>query len=179
MHPWLRGFFIVAGVLLLVGAIIGTVGLGLVALVGVATGWAIQRTRGRSLTPAQSWFAAVGATTVVIGIFIVGLLFYPDPKTHQPAWRSMQGHADSLAAHPAPPPSPPAFLRYLPGGDIPQPAFTPSGAMATPLMVWAMLIGAEMMGAFVGSAVWAGVWVVRYGINGGTLVSPESVQPVE
>jgi hypothetical protein len=166
MHPWLRGFFVVAGVLFLIGAIIGSLGLGVVALIGAGIAWAIQRARGRSLTQLQSWFAAVGATTIVTSVFLLVSLLVTDPKTQQPA--------------PPPPPSPPpAFLRYLPGGDIPQPAFTPSSAMATPLMLWAMLIGAEMMGAFVGSAVWAGVWVVRYGIKGGTPVSLESVPPAE
>jgi hypothetical protein len=168
MHPVLRGFFIVAGVLLLGAVIVGSIGLGLVALIGVGIAAAIQHRRGRPLTSLQSWFAAVGASTLVSGIFFVVVLMRPDPRTQQPAWRTMMQNFDSAAAHPAPPPKPPAFLRYLPGGNVPQPAFNPSAAVAAPLMAWSILLVTGIIGAFVGSAVWAGVWVIRYGVSQGS-----------
>jgi hypothetical protein len=160
---------VVGGLVVLGLALLISVGTAAVALLALGLAAAIQRRRGQRLGvfPAL-WVAVITMTAVVlIGIYLL--------ESRVPGgWEKQR--AAMAEAQRLPPPPPPAFLRDLPGGNIPPPALSPS--IAGPLLIFAFFMMGQMLGAVYGVLTWGGVWLLLYG-GRGPAPSEESVLPAE
>ncbi len=155
----------VAGVAALLLAASFTFGGALVAAIGVGVGSAIARERGRRLTRASSWTAAV----VAVGVVVIGFFGIEGARLDAGAVSRFRYTMDSSEAHPLPPP---AWLeRIAPGAAARAASRGPANTtVETAFGVWAIVVGTAFVGAltacFVGTVGWLATLPIGYAVTG-------------
>ncbi len=164
----------VAGVAALLLAALFTFGGALVAAIGIGVGSAIARERGRRLTRASSWVAAVTA----VGIVLIGFFGFEAARMDAGAVRQFRQTMDSSEAHRPPPP---AWLeRIAPGTAARASVRSPANpTVEAAFGVWAMVVGtvfgAGIVACFAGTVGWLATLPLAYALTGSWIGSrPET-----
>jgi hypothetical protein len=147
----------VGGVVVLALALVVSFGMAVIALLVLAAAVWIQHGRGQRLGAWPALAIAVVSMSLVVltGLFVI--------EARQPGgWaRQVKAFAETAQQPPAPPP---AWMRALPGGNIPPPPVSPT--LAWPLLLGSVFFGSQVLGAMLGALTWAGVWLLRYAVRG-------------
>jgi hypothetical protein len=162
--PLRRGAALIAGVAILYWAAKATIGLALVAPIGV---WAVirfKRGRGRSVDALGSWMGAVGAVMIVL-IVIGGVLASMAPAGTMDRVRHSADSSSALAAKRPPP----AWLeRFAPEAAARAAAQQPGNALA--FNAFALILGAAIVIGFGGSTIgtigWIGTMLLMFSVSG-------------
>jgi hypothetical protein len=156
----------VGGAAVLILALVVSLGTAAVALMVLGMAALIQHGRGQRLGP---WPALAIAVVTMSLVVLTGISV---AEARQPGGWARE-RARFAQTQRQPPPPPPAWLRDLPGGNIPPPPLSPT--MAWPLMLMSFFLGSQVLGAVLGSLTWSGVWLLRYALRGS--FSEESAPP--
>jgi MFS family permease len=162
----------VAGVAALVVAAVFTLGGALVAAIGIAVAAAIARRRGRRLSGASSWIAAVAAVAVVL----IGVSGFTAARVPAGTLGQIRHAMDSSQANP--PPAPAWLDRIAPGATARANArrSAASGNLEGAFGIWAMVVGTvfliAMVAGFVGTVGWLATLPLGYAITGRWIGSP-------
>jgi hypothetical protein len=148
---------VLAGLIVLGFILVMSLGGAAFTLVVLAVAAAIWRRRGHRLGPIEGLLTAVIASTVMV-VVAFGIVTARHPGTLESV------RAGMVASQRAPQPPPPAFLRELPGGNVPPPKLPDS--WAGPLTVAVLIMAGALMGGIVGALAWGGAWLVVYGVRG-------------
>jgi hypothetical protein len=155
----------VAGLAALLLAASFTFGGALVAAIGIGVGSAIARERGRRLTRASSWTAAV----VAVGVVVIGFFGVEGARLDAGAVRRFRQTMDSSESHRPPPP---AWLeRIAPGAAARASARGPTDpTVETAFGVWAIVVGTAfaggMMACLIGTVGWLATLPLGYALTG-------------
>jgi hypothetical protein len=155
----------VGGAIVLALALLMSVGSAALALLVLGVAVWIQHARGQRLGVFPALWVAIISMTLV-ALVGAGLLVAKNGGLAKQT-------AAMAESEKRPPPPPPAWIRDLPGGNIPPPPMP--AAMNGPLFVFSLFLMSQMFGALLGSLTWAGVWLIRYAVRGS--FSEESVPP--
>jgi hypothetical protein len=156
----------VTGVAALLLAAAFTLGGALVAAIGVAVAAVIARRRGRHLSGASSWIAAVAAVMVVL----IGVSGFSAASAPAGTLRQIRHTMDSSQANP--PPAPAWLDRIAPGATARANArrSAASGNLESAFGVWALVVGTVfligMVAGFVGTVGWLAALPLGYAITG-------------
>ncbi|HTE47481.1 MAG TPA: hypothetical protein VK636_19725 [Gemmatimonadaceae bacterium] len=173
-----RAAALVAGlVVLLAGAII-SVGLVLLAPLGVWVVHRFQRARGGSLDGWGSWMSAASAVTV--GLLVIGGVV----TTRLPAgsWSQIRQAADSASEEAAKQPPPAWLSRVVPGSASRY--STPDAKRPTVfngiILIWGIGIAAGMIGSIIGTVGWIGTMLLVFYASGHWLrvAPPVEIEPI-
>jgi hypothetical protein len=148
---------VLAGLIILGFILLMTLGGAAFTLVVLAVAAAIWRRRGQRIGAIEGLLIAVMASTVMV-LVALWIVAARHPGTFERARASM------IASQRAPQPPPPAFLRVLPGGNVPPPRMPDS--WAGPMMTGGLIMTCALVGGMVGVLVWGGAWLVVYGVRG-------------
>jgi hypothetical protein len=151
---------ILVGIVCLLAMTVMTLGGALIVGAVVGAAYAISRRRGRSLTLLQSWFVTVVTTAIILSAGLGWFMTMRD-KNGSSYWHGFMMAMDTADRHPAPPPR---VLRYLPGANV-QPRPLPKAAK-TPLTVFGIVMGVELIGILYGSLTWGAGWLLVSGWTG-------------
>ena len=159
---------LLAGGTILLVAAVGSVGLVLVAPLGVWVTHRVQRARGRTVSLFDRWIGAVAATTIAMVLVAVALVAMIPRDT----WRQVRQSADSASAEAQKQP-PPAWLRHMvPAASQPVSASGQPLAVSTIALVWGIGIGVGMTGIMLGSVGWVGTMLLLFCVSGEWLRAP-------
>jgi hypothetical protein len=156
-----------AGVGVIVIAVVSTLGGALVTLLALAVALGLQRRRGRSLGAGPALWVA-GITTTLV--FVVAFGVFVSRPAQWASFRHSMAESERR-----PPPPPPAFLKALPGGNVPPPQL--SGNLLAGLTLFSLFLGCQFLGAVFGALTWGGVWLLRYGVRGPRRVEAFTSRP--
>ena len=156
-----------AGAVLLIAFGIGSVGLALVAPIGMWAAYWVLRMRGRSYTRRAGWLGAVLACSLVTaGCFAYAMLRMPDGFID-----AVRQQAD--ARRERPPSAVEQALRRVSSASSPPAAveektreLVESKAFVWWTMIMSLGVGSAVLGAVAGSAGWAATTLVLVGISG-------------
>jgi hypothetical protein len=160
-----------AGLLMLGAMLAMTVGGATLTLVALLAAASLQRRRGKRLGPIQGLLIAVITSSVILMLGF-GLVLFRQPGLFAKERTAM------AAAQRQPAPPPPAFLRALPGANVPPPVL-PDNWLG-PMIVVGLVMGCQVYGGLIGLMAWGGVWLLLYGVRGPPRPPiEETVPPVE
>jgi hypothetical protein len=171
-----RLLFGLAGLTVLIGGGIVTLGLALVGAVAIGIAWLVLRRRNRQLTRGRAWLVSAGAVAVLfLGVFAFALLLETDGPTVSPE-ELAQARARSRD-------SMPAWLKTM----------TASSAQGSPaadsvaqklsqnpmVMLWLGAVGAiftsAVLGALAGTIGWGGVMLLYRAAQGRWMIPREQI----
>jgi hypothetical protein len=171
-HPIVRIAAFVAGLAILIGAAIVSIGAALCAPIGVWLFTRFQRSRGRRFDAFGSWMSAAGA--VAIGLILVACVI----ATQVPpgTMSRIRQASDSASAQAAKQP-PPAWLdRFVPGGAARYSASKQSAAYTNAAtMIFGFAILACVLGSIIGSLGWIASMLLMFSTSGRWLGASPSV----
>lgn len=166
-----RALAAVVGVLLLAAGAIASLGVALLAPVGMAVAWAVARQRGRPLSRGAAWGSAVAAA---VGAFAVaGAVMLA--RTPPGSFDCIQHSADSASKAAARQPPPPWLERLAPGAararqqqqmDPTTQRIVGSSAFVMWTMVMGGLLTCVIFGGFAGTLGWGGSTLLLYAARG-------------
>jgi hypothetical protein len=154
---------LIAGLAVLIGAALVSVGVALCAPLGVWAARRVRRARGRTLDAWSSWIGAVSAVIIAL-ILVAGVLASRLPVG---AWSRVRQAADSASAHAATQP-PPAWLDRLAPGAA---RYSTNGANNPPafnalFMLFGAVIGVGIFGNIIGTLGWIGTMLMVFAASG-------------
>jgi hypothetical protein len=163
-HVLNRGAALIAGLAILIGAAMVSVGVALCAPLGVWVVHHFQRSRGRPFGAWRSWISAVSAVIIAL-VLIAGISVSRLPAGTLGRIRQA---ADSASAEAAKQP-PPAWLdRLVPGAAA---RYSSQGATNAPafnafFMILAAGIGVAFLGNIIGTVGWIGTMLLVFSASG-------------
>jgi hypothetical protein len=164
---------LLAGVAILLVATVGSVGLVLLAPLGIWVTHRVQRARGRTVSLFDRWIGAVVGATIALLLVVAGFAAMIPADT----WREVRHSADSASVEAQKEPPPAWLRRVVPSASQPLPRSAQPLAVSTIAMVWGVGIGVGMTGIMLGSVNWAGTMLLIFCVYGEWLPAPTAIDP--
>jgi len=164
---------LLAGMTILLIAAVGSVGLVLLAPLGIWVTHRIQRARGRTVGLFDRWIGAVAGTTIAMLVVAAAFALMIPADT----WREVRHSADSASVEAQKQPPPAWLRRVVPSASQPLPRSAQPLAVSTIALVWGAGIGVGMTGIMLGSVGWAGTMLLIFCVSGEWLPAPPAIDP--